>query len=277
VPVSKEIASVKAKLDTVVNFRYDTVLDKNGYDFHYKKKPEIVAFFKPYFVENICEPGNTAHPLYKNFMTKGNNLKAEVMNKLHERLRKDSVTRSKIEKQLGNIQELKSCALLQIPVYYLSINVVEYTNGQNLKQYFHLDTVHCVYSVLKDTKLIALISYEPGSSCQVYDKNLSYNTVIALGRSPIAIVNYIYIPKKGVSGGSLTYFGFLKDDHLVAANCAQKEDTIVSSDDPESRNRIVFYQRCDVRLLETGFILGSLNGDIEREYQNLIKEKDLVK
>jgi hypothetical protein len=261
---------LKTKLDTVIRDRYDTLINKQSYEFNYVKNPEIASFFKPYFIENICEPGNTSHPIYQDFITQGQALKPEVMAKFEARLQGDPATRILMEQHLDDLKLLKTCTLTQIPAYYLSVNAVEYTKDASIKQYFHLNTKYYLYSVLKDGKSIATISYEPGSSCQVYGehRNYTYNRLIELGTTPIILETGVTILRKGVAQSPFGAFGFIKDGHLIWANCSQGERTIVYASGPQSgTKKDVFVKVCAMSVVDTFFTNGSLNSALESYYK----------
>jgi hypothetical protein len=260
---------VKAKLDTMIKDRYDTLINKQGYDFNYVKNPEIASFFRHFFIESICEPGNINHPTYRDFMAQGLALKTEVMAKFAERLQRDSATRILMEQRLGDLKLLKNCTLTPIPAYYLSVNAVEYTKEQNIKQYFHLNTMEHLYSVLKDGKSVAIISYGSASAApQIYrNHHLAYNTLTELGKTPIALNTGVTILRKEIAQAALNSLGFIKDGHLISANCSQGVYTVITEGNPDLTKK-AFTKECHMLVADIFFTGGSLNSAFESYYKS---------
>ncbi|MBK0383561.1 hypothetical protein I5M32_11390 [Pedobacter sp. SD-b] len=272
------------KMDSVISITFDTLLKADGYDFGYRPDPNKVAFFKPYYINDICCPGNYNHPLYKRFMQKGTSVKDGVLASFIESLKTNSFyyQREKkiIERKLGNIEKLKQCKLVQLPVYYLSPNVVEYVNGTNIKKYYQLDTNGITYRVLKDDKLITILNYRQGGYgiWQIYaNDSLSYDQLKQLNEEPLAFINNIKIPLP--TNFMYDKVGYLQADHIVFSDCAEGEYNIVNYGDNSTKQQ--FQRTFKTILAEVYFATKSvpriLDGIVGSSYQSALYQLKIKK
>ena len=185
----------------------------------YQLNQQILDTLKPYFVANLCKPGDTKHPAYIRFVNQGKNLEDQVIDSLLKRLPAHPAWANEISKRLSAISELKSCEVKLIPVYYLTPNVAQYQKGQNIAKYFTLDTSSFKFTILKNNRLIAVVKYNSGF-WQVYEQLPgdipSYERVLSLNKDPIGFFTYIRIKPQGVS---ISNFGYLSADRAIVAEC----------------------------------------------------------
>lgn len=203
--------------DTVISKKYDTIPPGEGYNLAYEQDSSIVALFRPYFEKSICKPGDYNNPVYLNFMEKGAREASAVQARFENLLSRD--TSLLWRRTEGRIRNLENCRLRMLPVYYLSANVVLYKRGDNLTDFFTLDTTVLIYKVVRNNKVMALIESQGASvGARPYSpdgESLNYDYVQSLRKEPIAIDPRLQIPGINTSHTFLKYFAYVKNDHLI--------------------------------------------------------------
>ncbi|HEV8271827.1 MAG TPA: hypothetical protein VGQ04_11020 [Chitinophagaceae bacterium] len=212
------------RVDTQKTYTYDTTITANSFPKGNKNDSAIVKFFNPYFVNDICEPGNTKHHAYQKFSSDAKRSSNDALIKLSQNIQAGDVkTKKEIEASLKDINNLKNCRLEQLMVYYLTPNVVLYDMSSNIKRFYNLDTTSITYIILKGNKIIGIMNYKKGKSIfkPFYDfDSLSYYQVLFLKKKPIALKNDFKLSEINVSGRYMDCFGHIsKENHLVLSQC----------------------------------------------------------
>jgi hypothetical protein len=147
-----------AKVDTLVKTNVDTVNDMK-HRHPYIRQQEIVNSFSGHYVKDVAQPGNTNHHSYKEYVAKGNSLMQAAKKTLMERFQKYPNQMSSWLK-LKNANEINDCKFIVMPVYYLTHNIASYNNEASLTPFFNLDTSAITYRLVKENKLVGIITYK---------------------------------------------------------------------------------------------------------------------
>ena len=239
--------------DTVINFRMDTSKTKNKLSNKYTPDPEAVKSFKDHFVKNMVSPGNTNHALYKAYISKGAALIPQVKIKLSERVKEDPsvLTFTKVH----SASELTSCKIEMLPVYYLTHNVVSYTDDKKFSDYFNLDTAIQYYCLTKNNAPVGLIYYVGNRvRFKVFSTgdSLSYQQIASLRKQPVGFILSIY-DAANLSNVRIDCFGYFNGREVIFALCQQGVYTMKERGKPDKR---VINKTCELKSADS-FYIGS--------------------
>jgi len=266
--------NTSVKEDTLLKSRTAPFIKQSSYSNNYIPSPEVINSFKPYFISNICPPGDMNHPLYKNFMKAGTDMESLVVSKLSERFKSNPDWVKQLERKIGKIDELKNCTIKHLPVYYLSPNVVQYKTGENIAQYYHLDTSSYKFAIVKDEKLIGIARRAGGfwRLLQLHPRDsVAYGRIVKLHQVPIAFKTNIKID---LPTGLIDYFGYLQDTHIFFAKCTYGLINYKTTNDATIHS--VFEDGCDFQRADAFFTTGGypiLKQSIESAYDVIKKNK----
>jgi len=256
--VSNPVASTSSKIpkiDTVITDIYDTIPRNANFEKGYVRKEETVKMFQPYFISDICQPGDTRHPLYVNYMKAGREAIADAKQQFIARLEHDAYGKKWISDQLGgDLTKLPHCTLELFPKYYLTPNIAAYNNEPNVIQYYHLDTSSIHFGLVYDKHLISFIKYKNERSYLAFNgrwDSLSYEKVNSLHKSPIIINNDICFTP--VSFGN-PCFGYVQEGHVMLAFCSKgnliKRTLVIDGPPSNELDREIYLNECETILAE---------------------------
>ncbi len=267
----------KPGVDTLTNNTVDSSRKSWGCDPGYERDTAMVAIFRPYFVSDICEPGCTDHPLYKLFFNRGALLAPKAMEKLMGKVFLYAGSTNRIAQRFPNADAVKGCRLVQVPVYYLAPNVVMFTKGQDLRQFYTLDTTAYSYKVMRGDQFLDVLTFRETTSevtlSRVPDQDsLSYYQVLAEKKEPIGLINEIGIP--GITNTSFfDHFGCLREGHLLFSSCSQGDFFVNTGG--KGDNKEVFKRACKTEFADAYYCdegsQSALSRHIERARQLLAK------
>ena len=119
----------------------------------------MIKQFKSLYDHNICTIGDHSNLKYIRFAQKADSLISIVKSTLIKRAGFDLRTKKALKYTVGTKDDFDKCRLIVLPVYYLTYNILSYKIGQNIEQYFNLDTTAFVYCVKRDDNVIGIINY----------------------------------------------------------------------------------------------------------------------
>ncbi len=271
---SEEMAAIQSpSVDTLPYAKYDTLSARPSIT--YTPKKEIIDFFTPYFVKDICPPGDYNHPIYKNFFQKAQDLLPIAMNTFIQEAITNERTKASMIKKLGSIEELKSCHLEYLPMYYLTPNVVQYTSEKSIQQFYTLKTDDIMYQLLKGKQLIDIIKCGDGYSFMLDLPVLtasSYQQVVAIDKQPIGLINNMRFPHLNMSS-LMSNFGYFQDNTLFMSRCkdSQYTSSYYSVTEQQMINTNKVDKGCSIFSADTYFASIDFNSQIEQEYTNRLK------
>jgi hypothetical protein len=241
-----------AKVDTLVKNNVDTVNDiKHRHP--YIPQQEIVNSFSGHYVKDIAQPGNTNHHLYKEYVARDNSLMQAAKTGLLDYLKKYPNEFSDGSLKLKNTNEINNCKLIIMPVYYLTHNIASYNNEASLTPFFNLDTSAITYRLIKENKLVGIITYKKGKSYFepfYLEDTLSYLKIIAMHKEPVKF-------KSNILGGSPsndTLWGYISKGHIVFVRC--HEGDYIEHSTGSTVTKKVYIKTCKIETAEA-FYLGS--------------------
>lgn len=247
----------------------DTVITrKNGLSFNkifpnnYKKDKAVVRALRPYLVSDIVDPTNHSHPFYlkriKDAREKLPLAKAELL----KLIKTSSDYRQRMANfNINNEADLNLITFVHVPRYYITPNIVFFKNGENIAKYYNLAQVGHQYLAFRDNRLFGYLDfYENTSGYKSYFIPAlrpvleSYNHIIKLGKTPIALTQSIYTvnSKNAGSGGHPHMFGYVDQGHLVFSHYSEGIVKKVGTDAyvaPDPR----FYKEYTIQTAESFF------------------------
>lgn len=129
--------------DTIVKYSFDTLPPPGGYRYEYNNDSNIVTAFRPYFVNDICQPGDLNNPIYIRYMKTA----ADVAHTIRDTVLKLISYDTSCRKLFNNQSDFFDISLQPVPVYFLAPNVSMYRSGEPIRKYFSLDTTGYLYMV----------------------------------------------------------------------------------------------------------------------------------
>lgn len=235
--------------DTSMISRIDLTVTKNkDYQINYKADTGYIKILQPYFVDNICKPGDISHPLYKQLEKRANGISKEMIIKsLNSSIQRHKETENVIKEKLGNIENLNLCEFEFMPSYHLTPNVVKYKADELIDQYFHLDTSVLRYRMYFNKSIVSIITYE--------NSNISGDRGAYMGpldAEKLAIMNKLNVKPIGLGGSIVSAnlknttldiygYGFLKENRLFT--CEISIANLVSSYDRSLNQDKHIYQK----------------------------------
>lgn len=227
--------------DSVFSDVVDT-LSNYVIDYNYQSDSTTKSLMSKYLIPEITKPGEQ-NKIYQEFMNNGSMLAVKALNAFRTSIISGPVDANyrAIIKTLPDTSELKNCKLVQIPIYYLTPNVVNIKKGESIINYFSLDTVTYTYQVLKGNKLVAILTHRNNRSGILfsYDSFIDvYERIIDYQKKAIMFQIVIRIPKFRMSP-IYTTLGYLSNDELVFVTRTKGDYIKTSSDDPIGRKQYV--------------------------------------
>lgn len=226
-PVNAQQQSSKSQSsDTIVKIRVDTASDMKGRR-KYVRQQSIIDSFSPFFVKDMVRPGDLNHAGYKRYLVKGNNQLEKAKMGLLQKINKYPEYLAKLN--LKNVDELKDCKLVVLPVYYLTYNIASYNNESNFSSFFNLDTTVVTYRLIRNNKLLGIIKYENG---EIYlrksfstSDSLTYNKIIAMHKEPLGFISGILLDDMWRSNTPYINLGFMSNGHIIFVSCSEHNYT----------------------------------------------------
>jgi hypothetical protein len=219
--------------------------DTSKFDLKYRQDSDIIATFKPYFIPQLCPPADVYNPLYLQFQQaakyKLDTIKSAVIQKLN-------TDPTFIWEKTKRIKSFDSCTFELMPVYFLSTNTALYKAGDNIADYFTLDTAEFIFFIKKNDRPVgaiyqnrwgqpAFIKY-PNSSDTAYQQAYQY-CVDSIKQTPIFLIINIGITYPNSIEFDYRDLGYLYKKRLYTIK-------YISSDNSEFRGSIpvrkVFYK-----------------------------------
>jgi hypothetical protein len=219
--LSQQSLKISKHGDTIIHFRVDTLKPKKRLGTPYNSDGATVNRFSKYFVNDVIKPGDQNHSIYRSYIQKANSSKEEAINKITIRVKKDPSLLKWTK--LKDVNELKNCQLKVLPIYYLTHNVVSYSDERSFVNFFTLDTGRLNYQLMNKNKMVGVVTYHNGfagfKNFNTAD-SLSYYQILSMHKTPFAFIRRIYDPES-LANAPYDSFGYVSGGHLVFAICQQ--------------------------------------------------------
>lgn len=207
---SRDVSGQSAKslidtipFDTVISHQFDTIPPSGGYNVGYSADTAMVRFFQPFFIMPLCRPGDTLNPVYLRYIQHAYDDIAYVTAKME------------------NIIKTTGCIFRPFPVYGLSPNVTLYRKGDNLTDFFTLDTTKAIYIITKNGNLLSLVEKHGSGVSPLYIDSathiLPYRYIKDfLGQTPIGITPHTLLTS--YAPGLQMKMGYARNNQVVIGN-----------------------------------------------------------
>ena len=275
-------------MDTVLKFVYDTIAKPSYPKINYLPYNDLSVIQK-YFINDIIAPGDTMHPIYKKYIKASNDSIPTVMKSLKEKMGRwlrfypsaGGMRAKDLIDRIGGISEIEKCQIKPILNYKLTPNVVLYKTGENIKNYFNLDTTKFFYAIFKNNKLVGLLFKRKYGDIVLTDCSVDYHIA---NYDFIKSVNkenesFFYvdmtIEKPGANYQQMINMCCLINNHIVHSFCERLKMT--NETDSKLKDGQSYYlkynslQILDTRYLELFGKKTRLQREIEQFYSEIIK------
>jgi|GEM_PF-1950317 len=211
-------------LDTVITSKTELSFNKT-FPNNYKKDESVVQAVRPYLVLETVDPTNRSHPLYLERVRDGQEKLSLAKIELLKFMKASSSVRERLAKfDITSEADLNSITFVHIPMYYITPNIVFFKNGENIAKYYNLAGLGLKYLALRNNRLLGYLDFYESKSGFKSDfipalrpAVESYNQIIKMGKTPIALRQSIYTvnSKNAGAGGHPNMFGYVNQGHLV--------------------------------------------------------------
>lgn len=231
---SKSGDKINVQIDTVKGLGNapDTIITRTAQlsfdekiSINYVRDESAIQFLRPYFVEQIVDPGNESHPLYLVQIKAAQ----EKLKEIKTTILKDLVTKGSyadyMEKfGIATEADVNSITLVHIPEYYISPNIVLYKAGDNIAKYYNLSTGEPQYLLISHNKILGTLkSYNGKSVIRPLPHELveNYYQIKNSGKKPISLNQSVQsaAPKKM---SDMKMFGYMEQGHLVYSDYSER-------------------------------------------------------
>ncbi|TKC06956.1 hypothetical protein [Pedobacter frigoris] len=210
-------------LDTVITRKTELSFNKI-FPNNYKKDKSVLKALRPYLVSDIVDPTNHSHPFYLERLKNAKEKLPLAKSELLELMKASPDYRQKMAKfNITSEADLNSINFVHVPMYYITPNIVFFKNGENIAKYYNLGRGGLKYLAFKNNRLLGYLDfYEKRSSFKsefipaLQPSVESYNQIIKMGETPIALNQSISKDPKNVGGGGHVHmFGYVDQEHLI--------------------------------------------------------------
>lgn len=211
-------------LDTVITKETELSFNKT-FPNNYKRNESFVQALRPYLVSDIIDPTNRSHPFYLELVRDAREKLPLAKSELLEFMKASSGVRERLARfNITSEADLNSITFVHIPMYYITPNIVFFKNGENIAKYYNLAGVGLKYLAFRNNRLLGYLDFYESKSGFKSDfipalrpSVESYNQIIKMGKTPIALRQSIYTinSKNAGAGGHPNVFGYVDQGHLV--------------------------------------------------------------
>ncbi len=210
------IFSTKAPQDSIIVIRKELSLTKK-FENRYKRNEQAATKLSPHFIKEISSPNKSNSIAFLNHMKLGAYEVNNVKRVLIASMKKRRVLREAMSPFITDSADFVKYTIRQIPTYYLSPNVVNYKDGDNIAEYYQLETAKLKYMILKGKQLIGFMNYANGESTFYKASKFqieAYSQIESLTTNPVALKQVIAVDPANV-GGDVSMFGYVTNGRLI--------------------------------------------------------------